>query len=140
MSKYNPTGAEPVPDSLLIYAAKGDTYLPSNENVKFNDDLSIPFEAGKTYRLRIINMGIFSMNYFWIDGHEMRVIEADGVRLVPFHRFHPILTDRSSSFDLTDRHRGIPCRSPHAFRRSTILGSRHCSKRYLFKLPHSFYV
>ena len=79
MSKYNPTGAEPVPDSLLIYAAKGETYLPSNENVKFNDDLSISFEAGKTYRLRILNTGIFSMNYFWIDGHEMRIIEADGV-------------------------------------------------------------
>ena len=140
MSKYNPTGAEPVPDSLLIYAAKGDTYLPSNENVKFNDDLSIPFEAGKTYRLRIINMGIFSMNYFWIDGHEMRIIEADGVKLVPFDRFHPTLTDRSSSFDFTDRHRGIPCRSLDPFRRSTIFSSRHGSKRYLLELPHSFHV
>ncbi|GAA6063031.1 hypothetical protein JCM10212_001010 [Sporobolomyces blumeae] len=78
MNKYNPTGAEPVPDSLLIYAAQNTTYLPSNENVKFNEDLNIPFVAGKTYRLRIINAGIFSMQYFWIDGHDMRVIEADG--------------------------------------------------------------
>ncbi|GAA5939105.1 uncharacterized protein JCM15063_004427 [Sporobolomyces koalae] len=92
MSKYNPTGAEPVPDSLLIYAAKGDQYLPSNENVKFNDDLAIPFEAGKTYRLRIINAGIFSMNYFWIDGHEMRIIEADGTDIEEFPVDHLTLS------------------------------------------------
>ncbi|GAA5959158.1 hypothetical protein JCM21900_001410 [Sporobolomyces salmonicolor] len=78
MNKFNPTGAEPIPDSLLIYAAQNATYLPSNENVQFNSNLSIPFEAGKTYRLRVINTGIFAMTYFWIDGHQMRVIEADG--------------------------------------------------------------
>ncbi|GAA6021208.1 hypothetical protein JCM11491_001607 [Sporobolomyces phaffii] len=92
MSKYNPTGAEPVPDSLLIYAAQGDSYLPSNDNVKFNDDLAIPFEAGKTYRLRIINAGIFSMNYFWIDGHEMRIIEADGTDVEEFPVDHLTLS------------------------------------------------
>ncbi|GAA5912089.1 uncharacterized protein JCM6883_007107 [Sporobolomyces salmoneus] len=84
LSKYNPTGAEPVPDSLLIYAAQGSQYLPSNENVAFNENLSIPFEAGKTYRLRVINTGIFSMNNFWIDGHEMRIIEADGTDIEEF--------------------------------------------------------
>ncbi|BGP27055.1 ferroxidase fet3 [Rhodotorula toruloides] len=79
MNKYNPTGAEPVPDSLLVYAASNGTYLPSNENVKFNGNLSIPFEAGKTYRIRVLNTGIFATTFFWIDGHDMRVIEADGV-------------------------------------------------------------
>ncbi|BGP10757.1 ferroxidase fet3 [Rhodotorula toruloides] len=79
MNKYNPTGAEPVPDALLIYAASNGTYLPSNDDVKFNGNLSIPFEAGKTYRIRVLNTGIFATTFFWIDGHDMRVIEADGV-------------------------------------------------------------
>lgn len=39
---------------------------------------SSPSQAGKTYRLRVINTGSFAMFFFWIDGHEMRVIEADG--------------------------------------------------------------
>ncbi|TNY21325.1 laccase [Rhodotorula diobovata] len=85
MSKYNPTGAEPVPDALLMYAAdQNGTYLPSNENVQFNGNLSIPFEAGKTYRLRVLNTGVFAMTFFWIDGHEMQVIEADGVDTEPY--------------------------------------------------------
>lgn len=120
MNKYNPTGAEPVPgalacltllsqesispptlraDALLIYAAANGTYLPSNDDVKFNGNLSIPFEAGKTYRIRVLkfvfsvfrscagahsisafhSIGIFATTFFWIDGHDMRVIEADGV-------------------------------------------------------------
>ncbi|BGP42823.1 ferroxidase fet3 [Rhodotorula kratochvilovae] len=84
MNKFNPTGAEPVPDSLLIYAAQNGSYLPSNEDVRFNDNLSIPFEAGKTYRLRVINTGIFAMTFFWIDGHDMQVIEADGIDTEPY--------------------------------------------------------
>lgn len=86
-------------DALLIYAAANGTYLPSNDDVKFNGNLSIPFEAGKTYRIRVLKFvfsvfrscarahsvsvsrstGIFATTFFWIDGHDMRVIEADGV-------------------------------------------------------------
>ncbi|BGP19389.1 ferroxidase fet3 [Rhodosporidiobolus nylandii] len=79
MNKYNPTGAEPVPDSLLIYAAQNGSYLGKDGAAAFNTDLNIPFEAGKTYRLRVVNVGIFAMQFLWIDGHQMRVIEADGV-------------------------------------------------------------
>lgn len=43
-----------------------------------NMDTGIPFEAGKTYRLRIINTSAFAQFYIWMDGHQMRVIEADG--------------------------------------------------------------
>lgn len=97
MSIYNPTGAEPVPsasslfcvtsvceqypdcdpslDSALIYVAQNGTYLPG-----FNENSTIPFAAGKTYRLRIINTSAFAMFYVWLDGHQMSVIEADGVR------------------------------------------------------------
>lgn len=64
MSEWNPTGAEPVPQSAFMF-----------NNV--NDSLS--FVPGKTYRLRLINMSGFSMFYFSIDGHQLEVIEIDGI-------------------------------------------------------------
>ena len=69
-------------DSPLMYFAQNESYLPG-----FNEDAILSFEPGKTYRLRIINTAAFAMFYFWIDGHEMRIIEADGVRLC----FHVVL-------------------------------------------------
>ncbi|KAK0215678.1 Fet3 protein [Armillaria fumosa] len=88
ISIANPGGAEPVPESGLIYfAAQNGSYLrpisgtspaPVTSAVGFNENATLPFEAGKTYRLRILNTGAFSMFYFWIDGHEMRIIEVDG--------------------------------------------------------------
>lgn len=48
--------------------------------VGFNENATLPFVPGRTYRLRIINMAAFASFYFWIDGHEMSIIEADGVR------------------------------------------------------------
>jgi iron transport multicopper oxidase len=59
-----------------MYFAHNGTYLPG-----FNGDASIAFEPGKTYRLRIINMSALAMFYFWIEGHDMRIIEADGTDL-----------------------------------------------------------
>ncbi|KAI8981945.1 Cupredoxin [Mycotypha africana] len=64
LSVYNPTGAEPVPQSALIN---------DNRNTSFE------FVPGKTYRLRIINMASFATFYFDIDGHDMDIIECDGV-------------------------------------------------------------
>lgn len=60
----NPTGAEPVPDSFL-----------------FNDTLNtnIPVEAGKTYLMRLINIGAFVAQYFYIEDHTFRIVEIDGV-------------------------------------------------------------
>lgn len=63
-------------DSALIYIAHKGEYLPG-----FNENATISFEAGKTYRLRIINTSAFAMFYAWLDGHQMRLIEADGVSL-----------------------------------------------------------
>lgn len=54
-------------------------YLPG-----FNENVTIHFEPGKTYRLRFINAGIFSMANLWIDGHDMRIIELDGVETEEF--------------------------------------------------------
>ncbi|GAA5964502.1 hypothetical protein JCM8115_003900 [Rhodotorula mucilaginosa] len=92
MNKYNPTGAEPIPDSLLIYASHNGSYLSSGDEVQFNDNLALPFEAGKTYRLRVVNAGIFAMTFFWIDGHDMRIIEVDGIDIEEFPVDHLTLS------------------------------------------------
>ena len=76
-------------DSGLIYFAQNTSYLgpisgtsPSavTSAVGFNENATLPFVPGKTYRLRIINTSAFSAFFFWIDGHDMRIIEVDGVR------------------------------------------------------------
>lgn len=64
ISVTNPTGAEPVPDAAL---------MNDSQNVAFS------VQPGKTYFFRIINMGAFAAQYFWIEGHNMQVIEVDGV-------------------------------------------------------------
>lgn len=80
MNSKNPTGAEPVPDSSVVYFARSSNrtgeaaWLPG-----FNEDAVMPFQPGKTYRLRLINMSALAMFQFWIDGHDIKVIEADGV-------------------------------------------------------------
>lgn len=63
-SIFNPTGAEPIPQSFL-----------------FNDtqNTSIPVKPDTTYMLRLINIGAFVGQYFYIDGHSLTIIEIDGV-------------------------------------------------------------
>lgn len=90
ISISNPGGAEPVPDSGLIYFAQNGTYLgpksgtspSSGSAVGFNENATLPFKPGKTYRLRVVNTSAFAMFFFWIDGHDMRVIEVDGTDIV----------------------------------------------------------
>ncbi|KAI6021056.1 Fet3 ferroxidase [Pisolithus marmoratus] len=87
ISIANPGGAEPVPDSALIYFAQNSTYLPPISGISpspvtsavgFNENSTLPFVPGRTYRLRVINTSALSTFFFWIDGHSMRIIEADG--------------------------------------------------------------
>lgn len=75
-------------DSALIYFVQNGAYLgpisgtkPSavTSAVGFNQNATLPFQPGKTYRLRIVNTSAFAMFFFWIDGHDMRIIEVDGV-------------------------------------------------------------
>ncbi|KIX05409.1 uncharacterized protein Z518_06281 [Rhinocladiella mackenziei CBS 650.93] len=68
LSLYNPTGAEPVPNSFL-----------------FNDTLnsSIPVRPNTTYLIRLINIGAFVAQYFYIEGHTFRIVEIDGVYTEP---------------------------------------------------------
>jgi iron transport multicopper oxidase len=65
----NPTGAEPIPQGALMNDAQNGT---------------IQFAAGKTYRLRFVNVAAFTMFHVWIEDHDMRVIELDGVSTEEF--------------------------------------------------------
>ncbi|KAK3825394.1 MAG: Cupredoxin [Benniella sp.] len=64
LSIFNPSGAEPVPESGLINHQK---------------DAKFELAPGKTYRFRIINMSALAMFHVHIDGHEMEIIEVDGI-------------------------------------------------------------
>lgn len=68
ISVYNPTGAEPIPNSFL-----------------FNDTLNtkIAVEPNSQYVLRIVNTGAFVAQYFYIEDHDFEIIEVDGVYTEP---------------------------------------------------------
>ncbi|WWD18251.1 hypothetical protein CI109_102701 [Kwoniella shandongensis] len=85
----NPTGAEPVPDAAVMYGAyKNGTYFHTNQDlssgVGVSDSASLPFEAGKTYRLHFVNMGTLSMFWVHMDQHDMQIIEVDGIEVEPY--------------------------------------------------------
>ncbi|KAI0393545.1 Cupredoxin [Xylariaceae sp. FL0594] len=63
-SKGNPTGAEPVPQAALF-----------NET----QNLTVAVQPGKTYLFRMINIGAFAGQYVWFEGHNMTIVEVDGV-------------------------------------------------------------
>ncbi|QSZ34526.1 hypothetical protein DSL72_006120 [Monilinia vaccinii-corymbosi] len=60
----NPTGAEPVPQAVL-----------------FNDtqNLTVAVQPGKTYLFRMVNIGAFAGQYIWFEGHNITIVEVDGV-------------------------------------------------------------
>lgn len=68
ISVGNPTGAEPVPDAALM-----------NDTQNF----TLAVKPSKTYLLRLVNVGAFAGQYFWIEGHTMKIVEVDGVYTEP---------------------------------------------------------
>jgi iron transport multicopper oxidase len=98
LSLYNPSGAEPIPNSFL-----------------FNDTMntSIPVEPGKTYLFRLINTAAFTAQYFYIEDHTFQIVEIDGVYTEPTEadtlyiavaqRYSILVTMKNS----TDRNYGI---------------------------------
>lgn len=64
INKINPTGAEPVPDAAL-----------------FNDtqNLTVSVAPGKTYLFHMVNIGAFAGQYIWFEGHNMSIVEVDGI-------------------------------------------------------------
>lgn len=92
ISFKNPTGAEPVPDSALM----NDT-----------QNLKIKVEPGKTYLIRMVNIGAFAAHYVWFEDHEMRIVEVDGVwteaatanmiYITPAQRYSVLLTTKNDT-------------------------------------------
>ena len=72
-------GGYPTPDSGLMYFAHTKKGEEARTMPGMNENATLPFEPGKTYRLRLINMSAASVFDFWIDGHDMDIIEVDGV-------------------------------------------------------------
>nr|CCA20293.1 multicopper oxidase putative [Albugo laibachii Nc14] len=91
----NPTGAKPVWNTVLINdrgridCTKVDKTLFPVCN-KQQPLTTIIFETGKTYRLRLINMGGFAPLNFSVDNHEMTVVAADGVRVKPSRKVNSV--------------------------------------------------
>lgn len=61
-------GSEPIPNSALMQ----DTQNPK-----------ITVLPGKTYLIHVINIGTFVGSYLTIEGHEMTIVEVDGVYTQP---------------------------------------------------------
>ncbi|KZT62420.1 multicopper oxidase [Calocera cornea HHB12733] len=92
LSIYNPTGAEPVPDGAVAYVATNGVYPAALTDMNTGKGISagannngvLNFEPGKTYRIRFISMSAFTMFNIAIAGHNMSIIELDGVETEPF--------------------------------------------------------
>ena len=67
-NKKNPSGAEPIPYSALMNDAQ---------------TASFDMQPGKTYYFHIINMATFSQIFLNFEGHNMTIIEVDGVYTQP---------------------------------------------------------
>ncbi|ETI29394.1 hypothetical protein G647_01847 [Cladophialophora carrionii CBS 160.54] len=68
LSLYNPTGAEPVPNSFLL----NDT-----------QHSSLRVKPNTTYLIRLINIGAFVSQFFYIEDHTFKIVEIDGVYTEP---------------------------------------------------------
>lgn len=68
ISKNNPTGAEPVPKAALW-----------NET----QNLTVAVQPGTTYLFRVINIGAFAGQYIWFEGHNITILEVDGIYTQP---------------------------------------------------------
>lgn len=69
LSRFNPTGAEPIPQNSLFNETKNATW-----HVK----------PDTTYLLRIVNMGLFVSQYLHIEDHKFVIVEIDGVAVEPY--------------------------------------------------------
>lgn len=69
LNRYNPTGAEPIPQNSL-----------------FNDTKNVTWSVtpSTTYFMRIVNMGLFASQYLAIEGHKFTIVEVDGVYVEPY--------------------------------------------------------
>lgn len=76
-----------MPDLLPVYEDPAKSMLPDlkPDGWLMNDtrDLKVRVEPGKTYLIRLINIGALRSQKFWIDGHTFTIVELDGVYTKP---------------------------------------------------------
>jgi FtsP/CotA-like multicopper oxidase with cupredoxin domain len=64
LSTSNPDGVDPAPQSALMNDLR---------------DVKVNVQPNRTYLFRMINMAAISGFYVWIEGHQMEIVEVDGV-------------------------------------------------------------
>ncbi|ODQ80447.1 hypothetical protein BABINDRAFT_61782 [Babjeviella inositovora NRRL Y-12698] len=69
LSRFNPTGSEPIPQNVLFNGSRNVTWAVA---------------VNTTYLMRVVNTGLFLSQYLYIEGHEMTVVEADGIYVEPY--------------------------------------------------------
>ncbi|KAG1702626.1 hypothetical protein DVH05_009574 [Phytophthora capsici] len=98
-------GIVPMWDSVIINslgrynctAAASHGYLECNSDQPL---ARFKFEAGKKYRLRLINMGALAPFEFSIDGHEFSVVAADGEYLQPSEEITTLRINAGQRYDI----------------------------------------
>lgn len=70
-------------------------------------NLQVKVQPGKTYLIRLVNVGAFASQYIWFEGHQIRVVEVDGVwteeadanmlYITPAQRYSVLLTTKKDA-------------------------------------------
>lgn len=107
MWQASQTGSQPTLDSGLINGT--NTFGQDGASGTVGKRFTTKFEAGKSYRIRLINAAIDTHFKFSIDNHDMQVIANDLVPIKPFNtsvlsmamgKFasfsHPVLTSQNT--------------------------------------------
>lgn len=78
-------GDEPVGDAGLVNGVgrSNCAFTPTGSTCDGGSDYNFTVEAGKRYRMRIINTGSLADIRFSVDGHILTVIEADATPVEP---------------------------------------------------------
>lgn len=53
--------------------------MPQAALINDTQNLQVLVKPGQTYLVRLVNIGAFAAHYLWFEGHEMRIVEVDGV-------------------------------------------------------------
>lgn len=64
LNRYNPTGAEPIPQNFLLNDTRNNSWH---------------VQPNTTYLLRIVNIGGFVSQYLYMEDHEFEIVEVDGI-------------------------------------------------------------
>ncbi|KAH6570912.1 hypothetical protein BSLG_006164 [Batrachochytrium salamandrivorans] len=89
LSIFNPTGMEPIPQSGLI-------------NHAFHPIIHV--KPKTTYLVRVVTMSALAMFNFYIEGHELSIVEVDGEEVEPFvSAVTPIAAAQRYAFLLTTK-------------------------------------